>query len=212
MARNLKNLPPGRPRARSWVRIFGSRPCVRRLLLRTAETIMLYGAEIWADAMRYEKYRKRLSAVQRRGALRVTSLYHRVSEPAVFVIAGVILVDLLAQGRNFVHKMEGTLGRDRSREVAKEQTLGAWKRRWMEDTRGRWKAKLIGELSTGFNRRHGEDNYYLTQMLTGHGLFCTYLHRMGKVGSLQCRYCGPQKMTRFTPSSTAEGGCWSADA
>ena len=60
----------------------------------------------------------------------------------------------------------------------------------MEDTRGRWTAKLIGELSTWFNRRHGQVNYYLTQMLTGHGLFCAYLHRMGKVGSPQCRYCG----------------------
>ena len=179
--------------SRMMANIGGPRPCVRRLLLRTAESIMLYGAEIWADAMRYEKYRKRLSAVQRRGALRVTSSYRTVSEPAVLVIAGVIPVDLLAQGRKFVHEMEGTLGRARSREVAKEQALGAWQRRWMEDTRGRWTAKLIGELSTWFNRRHGEVNYYLTQMLTGHGLFCAYLHRMGKVGSPQCRYCGAQK-------------------
>ena len=73
-----------------------SRRCVRRLLLRAAESIMLYGAEVWADAMRYKKYCKRLSDVQRRGALRVTSLYRRVSEPTVLVIAGVILVDLLA--------------------------------------------------------------------------------------------------------------------
>ena len=99
--------------------IGGPLPSVRRLLLRTAESIMLYGAEIWADAMRYEKYRKRLSAVQRRGALRVTSSYRTVSEPAVLVIVGVIPVDLLARGRKFVHEMEGTLGRDKSREVAK---------------------------------------------------------------------------------------------
>ena len=89
--------------------------------------------------------------------------------------------------------MEGTLRCDKSREVAKEQALGAWKRRWIKDTRGRWTAKLICDLSTWFNRRHGEINYYLTQMLTGHGLFCTYLHRMGKVGSPQCRYCGAPK-------------------
>ena len=60
--------------------------------------------------------------------------------------------------------MEGTLGRDRSREVAKEQELGAWQRRWMEDTSGRWTAKLIGELSFWFNPRQGQVNYYLTQM------------------------------------------------
>ena len=54
-------------------------------------------------------------------------------------------------------------------------------------------SKLIGELFPWFSRRHSEFNYYLTQMLTGHGLFCAYLHRMGKVGSPQCRYCGAPK-------------------
>ena len=73
--------------SRMLANIGGPRPCVRRSLFRTAESIMLYGAEIWAHAMRYVKYRKLLSAVQRRGALRVTSSYRPVSEPAVLVIA-----------------------------------------------------------------------------------------------------------------------------
>ena len=59
---------------------------------------MLYGAEVWADSMRYEKYRKRLATVQRMGALPVACSYRTVSEAAVLVIAGVIPVDLLAQG------------------------------------------------------------------------------------------------------------------
>ena len=54
-------------------------------------------------------------------------------------------------------------------------------------------AKIIGELSIRFSRRHGEVNYYLTQMLTGYGLFCAYLYRIGKVRSPQCRYCGAPK-------------------
>ena len=154
---------------------------------------MLYGAGVWADAIGYEKYCKRLFAAQRRRALRLTSSYCTVSEPAVFVTAEVIRVDLLAQGRKFVHQMEGTLGRGRSREVAKEQALGTWQRRWMEDTQGRWTAKLIGELSPWYSSWHGKVNYYLTQMLARHGLFCAYLHRMGKVGSLQYRYCRAPK-------------------
>ena len=97
--------------------------------------------------MRYETHRKRLSTVLGRGALRVTSSYSTVSEPTVLVFAGVIPVDLLAQTRNFVHEIEGTLGRGRSREVAREQALGAWQARWIADTRRRWTAKLIGELS-----------------------------------------------------------------
>ena len=67
---------------------------MRETLVASAESIMLYEAEVWEDAMRYEKYRKRLSTVQWKAALRVTSSYRTVSEPAVLVIAGVITVDV----------------------------------------------------------------------------------------------------------------------
>ena len=52
----------------------------------------------------------------------------------------------------------------------------------MEDARGRWTANLIGELYPWFHRRHSELDYYLTKMLTGHGLFHSYLYKMGNVG------------------------------
>ena len=48
-----------------------------------------------ADALRFEKYRKRIAAVQRRDALRIVSPYRTVSEPAILVISGVIPIDLL---------------------------------------------------------------------------------------------------------------------
>ena len=131
---------------------------MRRLLLRAAESIILYGAKVWADDMRYEKYRKRLAAVQRREALRVACSYIT-----------------------------------RSRQIERGQALSAWKGSWMEDTRESWTAKLIGELSPWFHRRHGEVDYYLTQMLTGHGLFRSYLHKMGKVRDPQCSYCEDPK-------------------
>ena len=47
----------------------------RRLLMAVTESILLYGCEIWADALKTEKYRKRMASVQRRGALRVASSY-----------------------------------------------------------------------------------------------------------------------------------------
>ncbi|KAK2574764.1 hypothetical protein KPH14_013052, partial [Odynerus spinipes] len=62
--------------------IGGPRPCKRRLLLRTAESIMLYGAEVWADALRHDIHRKRMAGVQKRGALRIACSYRTVSESA----------------------------------------------------------------------------------------------------------------------------------
>ena len=64
----------------------------------------LYGAEIWADVLKLEKYRRLLSPVQRSGALTVASSYRTVSESAALLVAGIILVDLLAHKRQLVYK------------------------------------------------------------------------------------------------------------
>ena len=133
-----------------------------------------------------------------------------VTEAAVLVIAGVIPVDLLAQGRNFVHQSKGTLGHTRSRQLERDQELRASKGHWMEDTRGSWTAKLIGEMSPWFHRRHGEVDYYFTQMLTGHGLFRSYLHKIGKVGDPKCLYCGDPKDDALHTFSVVRGGRRSA--
>uniref|UniRef100_T1HX87 3'(2'),5'-bisphosphate nucleotidase 1 n=1 Tax=Rhodnius prolixus TaxID=13249 RepID=T1HX87_RHOPR len=44
----------------------------------------------------------------------------------------------------------------------------------------------MGNPSVWAGREHGEVDYYLTQFLTGHGCFTSYLYRMGKVGDLSC--------------------------
>ena len=57
------------------------------------QSIMLYDAEIWGNALKKERYRKRMAAVQVRGAMRIASSYCTVSEPAALVIAGVIPIN-----------------------------------------------------------------------------------------------------------------------
>ena len=74
----------------------GPRPQVKRLLMSTVQSILLYGAEVWAVAMRIKKYRHGMEAVQRRGALRIAYSYRTVSGPAVLDIANVVPIDLLA--------------------------------------------------------------------------------------------------------------------
>lgn len=53
--------------------------------------------------------------VQRREALRVSSDYRTVSEPAVLVITVVTLIDLLAEERKRIHKTKQKLGKGGSR-------------------------------------------------------------------------------------------------
>lgn len=162
----------------------------RRLLMSTVQSVLLYGAEFWAVvALSKEKYRKRLAQVQRQAALRVASSYRTVSEPAVLVIAGIAPIALLARERYAIYQRKTELNQ---KEVKKEEinrTYEAWQRLWEQESRGRWTARLIKSVKTWTQREHGEINYYLTQFLSGHGYFLSYLEKMRKVTSPVCLYC-----------------------
>ncbi|GJQ69390.1 hypothetical protein Trydic_g13298 [Trypoxylus dichotomus] len=81
--------------SRLMANVSGPRPIKRRLLISTIQSVLLYGSEVWADALNKEMYRRRLAQVQRRAALRVDSAYRTVSQPAVLVLAEVIPMALL---------------------------------------------------------------------------------------------------------------------
>lgn len=49
--------------SRLMANIGGPKPAKRRLLMATVHAVLLYGAEIWTDALRHDKYRKRIAAV-----------------------------------------------------------------------------------------------------------------------------------------------------
>lgn len=55
---------------------------------------------------------------------------------------------------------------------------------------GRWCCRLIKNIRSWVERKHGEVNYFLTQFLTGHGSFDAYLVRIRKVTLDRCVYCG----------------------
>lgn len=160
----------------------------RKLLMTTTNSVMLYGSEIWADALQKESRRKILLAVQRTSALRVASAYRTVSGPAVMVISGTIPIDLLAieRKRNWEAKRQDP--RLISAQDLRRETLQNWQRLWEAETRGRWTARLIPNLGEWYDRKFGEVNYYLTQLLSGHGYFREYLYRMGKTESANCLY------------------------
>lgn len=182
--------------SRLMANIGGPSEAKRRLLMSVVHSILLYGSEVWADALKTEKYRRRLAAVQRRGALRIASSYRTVSEPAILVVAAVPPIDLLAQERKFVYtarkQHQGEAAAATAREdytrTAREDTIRKWQQRWEEEHRGRWTARIIPNIKAWVEREHGEVDYHLTQLLTGHGCFNAYLHRMHKVESPACQY------------------------
>lgn len=167
----------------------GPKSSKRRLLMSAVQSVLLYGAEVWADSLNKEMYRKRLAQVQRRGALRVASAYRTVSEAAVLVIAGCIPIELLAMERKAVYERKTMVGKKIASREERCHTMERWQADWQRETKGRWTARLIADIRPWMERRHGEIDYYLTQFLSGHGYFRKYLNKMGKATSEECMYC-----------------------
>lgn len=172
----------------------GPRSSRRMLLARVITSSMLYGAQIWADALQLQENRRKMQSVQRRTAMRVASAFRTVSGDAANVIAGMIPADIAAgeAKRLFTAKqIEATTQEDKRRERA--VSMQAWQESWDSSQKGRWTHRLIPKIEKWTNRKHGELSYHLTQFLTGHGGYRQYLHRFGNDDSPLCPTCGEEE-------------------
>lgn len=174
--------------AKLMANVGGPRQSKRKLLMATTNSILLYGSEIWGEALRAKSKKKTLLAVQRTAALRVASAYRTVSEAAVLVVSGIIPIDLLALERRklWEAKRDGNLTATPTE--LRRQTLQQWQRKWDSETRGKWTSKVLPNVTRWVERNHGDVDYYVTQLLTGHGYFRKYLFRIGKTDAPSCIY------------------------
>jgi hypothetical protein len=157
--------------------------------MSSVQSVLLYGAEVWAHVLSKEKYRRRLGSVQRRAALRVASAYRTVSEAAVLVIAGVIPIALQAQERQAIYRRREETDLERIKSEERSRTMDRWQAIWNTESRGRWTRTIIKEITPWLEKTHGEVDYYLTQFLSGHGYFRSYLNKIGKAPTADCVYC-----------------------
>ncbi|KRK05526.1 uncharacterized protein Dyak_GE29138 [Drosophila yakuba] len=161
----------------------------RKLLMEVSNAIMLYGCEVWAGTLETACRSKPLLEVQRTMALRIASAHRTVSGPAASVIGGAIPIDLIAKERKRIYEIRQA--RETTRALiarSRDETLQQWQEIWAAEEKGRWTARLIPNLVAWTARAHGEVNYYITQMLTGHGYFGAFLHSIGKRNDARCEY------------------------
>ena len=129
-------------------------------------------------------YSGMLARIQRRAALRVVCGYRTISADAAGVLAGMAPVDLMALERR---EMRSAAMNGESLAVARNSArtalMGAWQSRWSDSQKGRWTWKLIPDIAPWVLRRHGQVSFRLTQLLTGHGCFGSYLVRIGAAHS-----------------------------
>uniref|UniRef100_A0A8D8R397 Reverse transcriptase zinc-binding domain-containing protein n=2 Tax=Cacopsylla melanoneura TaxID=428564 RepID=A0A8D8R397_9HEMI len=68
--------------------------------------------------------------------------------------------------------------------------MGKWQCKWnAEYQKGQWTKRLIKDIEPWVKRNHGDLTYRMTQALTGHGCFGTFLKRIRKVSVDTCKYC-----------------------
>ncbi|CAB0040240.1 unnamed protein product [Trichogramma brassicae] len=141
----------------------GPRSSRRKLYAHVVDTILLYGAPIWSTAAQKRAYIRQAESAHRRACLRVIGGRPHVSYEATYVLAGIPPLAFLADERARLYS--------RRREDAKdEERLATLSKTWIE-------------------RRHGELNYHLTQLLAGQGFFKHHSQRYDHNQSAQCPVC-----------------------
>lgn len=164
----------------------------KRLLASVSTSVLRYAAPVWVTALQTRRNRSRLNSTFRLMAMRVCSAYRTISSEAVYVIAGTIPIDLLLEEENECYRDRGISG---VRRRARADTVRKWQQQWDNAENGRWTHRLIPNVSTWLDRKHGEVNFHLTQFLSGHGCFRKYLHRFGHAESPLCPACPSNEET-----------------
>lgn len=154
----------------------------RQVLATVVSSAALYAAPAWVPKVQdCALFRSGLEKAQRSVALGVSAAYRTTSTVAAQVVAGIYPLDLLAKER--CERWRGD-----TKEVARERLLRRWQQRWQGEEKGAWTRRLIPQLTPWIQRKEGDVNHWLTQMLSGHGAY-GYLHRFGKRNSPDCPFC-----------------------
>ena len=111
------------------------------------------------------------------------------------MVTGVASIDLLIEERKSLYNRayggaEGAKREERNRTIKACQDL--WDR--TEDV-AQWTKQLIPQIGVRLNWRL---DYYLTQIIAGHGCFWTFVKKIGKTECDVCTYCDGADMVAHT--------------
>lgn len=174
----------------------GPRQARRKLLCSVVHSVLLYGAPVWRRTLDYVPANVlELQKVQRRAAIRTICGYRTLSHVASNVLAGLPPIQLLAREQEeayFIRRNTGRKATFAEKYISRTRTLTEWNSQLLTAKKGEWTRVLIKDLASWCNRRHGQMTYRLTQMLSGHGCFGTYLNRIRKETDTRCHHCGAE--------------------
>nr|XP_041630736.1 uncharacterized protein LOC121502072 [Drosophila kikkawai] len=133
-------------------------------------------------------------------AVRIACAFRTISEDAALVIAGQVPLTELVRERAEIYAAaqdrEAALQtRAESKVTARRKSFENWQNHWDSSQKGRWTHTLIPNLSSWVERSHGQVDFYLTQVISGHGYFRSYLKRFGHQTEDWCQECSSGVVT-----------------
>lgn len=180
----------------------------RKLYANTIKSIFIYGAPIWSDEFcKSRKLKQQIRRIERILAIRVIAGYRTVSADAALLLARFPPMCIAADYWKKVytrvndHKKEGLWTKAIEDEIKENEKI-ILIRQWQlmlrrNDVAGLRTCTAIAPiLPQWLERKWGETTYRMTQLLTGHGCFNTYLYRIGKAESPVCTYCDMEDSTK----------------
>lgn len=174
----------------------------RRLYINTVRAIALYGAPVWANELKKSKQNIALmKRMLRPLAIRTARAYRTVSYDAATVLAGIPPIECVAQEHANMYRAISAI-RDRGLQVTKT-AQNRLRQHFRRKTICEWDGVLASHTISGkrtidairpvlekwVNRSWGGLTFRSTQLLTGHGCFGNYLHRIGREQDARCWHC-----------------------
>lgn len=184
--------------------IGGPRAVVRKMYTNVLHSMILYGAPIWADRMKEDKWIQTLvHRTQRIMVIRVARCYRTVLHRAATTLSGTPPIELLARMYQRVYRRVRTLreqfGLERTtqKDIAiirlqeKRKMNIQWQRYLSDDQESgrRVVQAVLPHLDRWVERSRGGITFHMAQVITNHGCFSDYLNKMGKENSVRCHHC-----------------------
>lgn len=178
----------------------------RQLYAGILKSMALYGAPIWEDAVRRKETLALLRRPQRAIAQRVARAYRTTAHSSVCALGATLPWELEARIQAAVYEWMAAEKERGERPApsecavkrldARTAAVQEWQGNLAVEPHGRRVADAVGPvLEEWLERPHGVLTYRLVQVMTGHGCFGSYLHRIGREETPSCHHCGATEDT-----------------
>lgn len=170
----------------------------RRLLVAVVNSILRYAAPIWHEGTETREIQRLLERCHKKVVVGAAFAFRTISYEAAAAIAGVIPICRLVQedARCYQRQFGGATGLSAKQIRAEERVATIrileddWDAVGTADSRFKqWTHRVLPDLPLWLSRKHGEVNFHLCQLLSGHGFFRQFLHSKEFASSPDCPEC-----------------------